>query len=264
MDYRSILLDETHAFGSLIGGCDASAPVPTCPGWTVDELFRHVGRGNRWAAELVSQRADSALDPRSVPDSEPPAGPAGGPGWLRAGATLLIDAVASAGPDTAVWTFLGPRPARWWLRRRAYDTMLHAVDAAIAAGTTHPLAAEVAADALTEFLERVVAQSGPGSAPLMPGRRLTFVAADVDAEWAVRGADAGLEWSAGDGPADVVLRGAADDLLLVAVRRRLLDDTRIRVVGDPAVWREWLGNTPFESSQNRSIAAIDATGQAPP
>jgi len=26
---------------------DPSAPVPTCPDWTLKQLFRHVGRGNR-------------------------------------------------------------------------------------------------------------------------------------------------------------------------------------------------------------------------
>ncbi|MGH3638742.1 MAG: maleylpyruvate isomerase family mycothiol-dependent enzyme [Mycobacterium sp.] len=257
MDYAATLFDETRTFLSLIGACNPSTPVPTCPGWTVGELFRHVGRGNRWAAHLVAERAVKAVDPRSVPDSEPPREPAYGHDWLLAGATLLVDAVASTGPDTAVWTFLGPRPAWWWLRRRAYDTLMHGVDAAIAAGVVHHMSTEIAADALTEFLERVVAQSDAVSAPLSPGQRLTFAATDTDGRWAVRGTDAGVEWSTDDSAADVVLTGAADELLLVTVRRRLLEETGIDVVGDDAVWREWLGNTPFESSQNRSIARMD-------
>ena len=137
VDYGSVLLDETRSFGSLIRNCDAATPVPTCPGWTVRELFHHVGRGHRWAAQIVATRAVTALDPRFVPEGEPPGEITGGIDWLVEGAALLVDAIARTGPDTAVWTILGSRPAWWWLRRRAFDTLVHAVDAAMAQGVEH-------------------------------------------------------------------------------------------------------------------------------
>ena len=259
VNYRSILLDETRSFGSLIRACDASTAVPTCPGWTMHELFHHVGRGHRWAAQIVVTRADAAPDPRSVPDGEPPGEAASGFDWLVAGAALLVEAVACTGPDTAVWTILGPRPAWWWLRRRAFDTLVHAVDAAIAQGVQHHVSANIAADAFTEWLERVAAQADTSSAPLRPGQCLNFHATDTDAQWAVSGTEAGVTWSPEHGAGDVVLRGPAADLLLVAVRRRRLDETNVAVVGDAAVWQAWLDNTPFESSQNRSIAPMSTT-----
>ena len=56
VDFRAALLDQTRAFGELIRSADPSTPVPTCPDWTLKQLFRHVGRGNRWAAQIIADR----------------------------------------------------------------------------------------------------------------------------------------------------------------------------------------------------------------
>lgn len=72
MDYASSYLEETRALGELIRAADQSTPVPTCPGWTLEQLFRHVGRGDRWAAQIVRDRMDSFLDFRSVEEGKPP------------------------------------------------------------------------------------------------------------------------------------------------------------------------------------------------
>jgi uncharacterized protein (TIGR03083 family) len=259
VDYRSILLDETRSFGNLVRNCDPSTLVPTCPGWTVRELFHHVGRGHRWAAQIVATRAVAAPDPRFVPEAEPPGEGTGGIDWLVDGAAVLVDAVTRTGLDTAVWTILGPRPAWWWLRRRAFDTLVHAVDAAMAQGVQHRMSAHIAAEALTEWLERVAAQADTSSAPLRPGQRLSFQATDTDDLWTVSGTQTGVTWTPEQGPGDVMLRGPMTDLLLAAVRRRRLDETGITVVGDAAVWQVWVDNTPFESSQNRLISAMSTT-----
>ena len=58
MDFRAALLDQTRDFGELIRSADPSTPVPTCPDWTLKQLFRHVGRGNRWAAQIIADRRD--------------------------------------------------------------------------------------------------------------------------------------------------------------------------------------------------------------
>ena len=117
----------------------------------------------------------------------------------------------------------------------------------------------VAAEALTEWLERVAAQADTSSAPLRPGQCLSFQATDTDDRWTVSGTQTGVTWAAEQGPGDVLLRGPMTDLLLAAVRRRRLDETGITVVGDAAVWQAWLDDTPFESSQNRSISPMSTT-----
>lgn len=136
MDFRAALLDQTRAFGDLIRNADPSTPVPTCPDWTLKQLFTHVGRGNRWAAQIVAERRYQPLDPREVRDGKPPDDPDGAADWLNAGAEALVKAVDRVGPDCRVWTFLGSKPAGWWIRRRLHEVTVHHADATLALGST--------------------------------------------------------------------------------------------------------------------------------
>lgn len=251
MDYASTYLAETRALGELIRAADQSTPVPTCPGWNLEQLFRHVGRGDRWAAQIVRDRMDTFLDFRSVEDGKPPPELDDAIAWLNDGAQLLVDAVEVAGGDTPVWTFLGPRPANWWVRRRLHENLVHRADAALAVGADFTLDAAVAADGIDEFLERIVIQAGKDGAalPLEGGDTLHLHATDPGlgeaGEWTVAVDDVVITWSHEHGKGTVALRGAATELLLAMTRRVPLAETGIAVFGDEAVWRRWLDRTPL-------------------
>ena len=251
MDYASAYLEETRAFGELIRGADQSAPVPTCPGWTLEQLFRHVGRGDRWAAQIVRDRMDSFLDFRSVEGGRPPPDLDDAISWLNGGAQLLVDAVEATGAETPVWTFLGPRPANWWIRRRLHENAVHRADAALAVGSGFSLNVEVAVDGIDEFLERIVIQAGKDGAelPLDGGDTLHLHATDpglaAAGEWTVAVENAVVTWSHEHGKGTVALRGNAAELLLAMTRRASLADTGIGVFGDEAVWQRWLDRTPL-------------------
>ncbi|WP_407689146.1 maleylpyruvate isomerase family mycothiol-dependent enzyme [Mycobacterium sp. HUMS_1102779] len=254
MDYAAAFLDENHAFAELFrDGRDADdvTPVPTCPGWTLKQLFRHVGRGQRWAAQIVRDRLDHALDFRTVEDGKPPPDSAGAISWLQGGARRLIDAVELTGAQTPVWTFLGPRPANWWVRRWLHEIAVHRADAAIAVGAEFTLRPEIAADGITEFLERIAVRAGEDGAelPLADGQTLHLHATDAglgDAgEWTIAVEDGRIGWSHQHGKGTVALRGAATELLLAMVRRVPLADTGIELFGDDAAWRNWLERTPL-------------------
>lgn len=251
MDYASTYLAETRAFGELIRGADPSTPVPPCPGWTLEQLFRHVGRGDRWAAQIVRDRMDTFLDFRSVEGGKPPPGLDEAISWLNGGAQRLVDAVEAIGVQTPVWTFLGPRPANWWIRRRLHENAVHRADAALAVGEDFSLDAEVAADGIDEFLERIVIQAGKDGAalPLEAGDTLHLHATDPGlgeaGEWTVAADDAAITWAHEHGKGTVALRGEASELLLAMTRRVALADTGIVVFGDEAVWQRWLDRTPL-------------------
>lgn len=251
MDYASTYLAETRALGELIRAADQSTPVPTCPGWNLEQLFRHVGRGDRWAAQIVRDRMDTFLDFRSVGGGKPPPELDDAIAWLNDGAQLLVDAVEVAGGDTPVWTFLGPRPANWWVRRRLHENLVHRADAALAVGADFTLDAAVAADGIDEFLERIVIQAGKDGAalPLEGGDTLHLHATDPGlgeaGEWTVAVDDVVITWSHEHGKGTVALRGAATELLLAMTRRVPLAETGIAVFGDEAVWRRWLDRTPL-------------------
>ena len=136
---RPQFLEQNRAFGEVIRSGDPSTPVPTCPGWSLAQLFRHVGRGDRWAAQIVADRVDHYLDPRAVEGGKPPPDPDEAISWLHGGAQRLVDAVEQVGVETPVWTFLGSRPAYWWVRRRLHEATVHRADAALALGLDYAL-----------------------------------------------------------------------------------------------------------------------------
>jgi uncharacterized protein (TIGR03083 family) len=251
VDYAVVFLQQNRAFGEVIRSAEPSTPVPTCPGWNLNQLLRHVGRGDRWAAQIVADRVDHFLDPRSVEGGKPPPDPGEAISWLHGGAQRLIDAVEHVGADTPVWTFLGPRPAYWWVRRRLHEATVHRADAALALGLDYALAPELAADGIGEWLERVASEAGRGNAPLPldDGQTVHLRATDsgvgVGGRWTIR-ADAGrISWSDGEEDGAVTLRGGAADLLLALVRRARIADTDIALSGDASIWQKWLDHTPL-------------------
>ncbi|BBY63481.1 maleylpyruvate isomerase family mycothiol-dependent enzyme [Mycolicibacterium helvum] len=254
MDFATALIAENAAFADLLRDADLSIPVPTCPDWTLQQLMRHVGRGDRWCAQIVAEQSMDYIDPRTVAGGKPPEGRDAEIDWLQAGPRQLIDAVTQTGADTPVWTFLGPRPADWWIRRRLHEVVVHRADAAIALGVDYDVDPAVAADAITEWLERVVIQAdeeGPagGDRPLGDGQSVHLHATEPDlgeaGEWTILGRPDGIALDHEHGKATAALRGPARSLLLAVVRRRTAAQEGLEVFGDAGVWDTWLARTPF-------------------
>lgn len=254
MDFTAALIAENAAFADLLRNADLSIPVPTCPEWTLEQLMRHVGRGDRWCAQIVAEQSMDVIDPRTVAGGKPPEGRDNEIAWLHAGVQQLVEAVAKTGAETPVWTFLGPRPAQWWIRRRLHEVVVHRADAAIALGTEYQVDSAVAADAITEWLERVVIQAdeeGPagGDRPVGDGQSVHLHATDPGlgeaGEWTILGRPDGIAVDHEHGKATVALRGPARDLLLAVVRRRSAAEEGLEMFGDSGVWDTWLARTPF-------------------
>ncbi|CKR86816.1 uncharacterized Actinobacterial protein [Mycobacterium tuberculosis] len=150
-----------------------------------------------------------------------------------------------------MWTFLGPRPAGWWVRRRLHEVAVHRADVAITVGGEFTLEPNVAADGISEFLERIAVQAGSGGTPLPleDDDTLHLHATDPGlleaGEWTVRRDERGVTWSHRHGKGAVALRGGATELLLAMVRRLSVADTGIELLGDAGVWQKWLDRTPL-------------------
>ena len=239
---------------ATIACADLTRPVPACPGWTMRELATHVGRGHRWAAELVATRASQVISPRDVPDGKLPDGRAEQEAWLNASADLVAGKVAAA-PDVPVWTFIGSRPARFWLRRRAHEAAVHLMDAQLAAGQEISLATDLAADGVAEWLELVAAnpEAAAGLAQARADRgdsetlhvHATDPGLDGGGEWLIHRTTDGITAEPGHAKADVAVRGAAARLLAVLTRRLEPSDPAVEVFGDETLLTDWLAHTPF-------------------
>ena len=239
MDIAGAFIEKNRRLADVMAAADPDVPVPTCPGWTLRKLLTHVGRGDRWAATIVATRAEQGIDPRGVDDGKPPADHAGAVEWLAAGPRRLIDAVA-VDPDAPVWTFVGPRPAAWWVRRRLHEATVHLADALIAVGEPVDVDPALAADGVDEWLSLIV----DGGAPVLDeGTSLHLHATDAAGEWTLRRDGGGLVCEPAHAKATTAVRGAALDLLLVLLRRVPAD--RVEVFGDDAVLTDFLAKTPF-------------------
>ena len=250
----------TGTLAEIVHGADLTRRVPTCPEWTLRQLATHVGRAQRWAAEIASTRSAEFIPFRQVPDGRIPDDPELHAPWLRAGAERIIQAVGEAGSDP-VWTFDGLRPASFWARRMAHETAVHRADAEIAVGRQPELESDLAVDAIDEwlgFMSGAVAEEQradtllDGALPdsALPDGTVLHVHAtdeglDGDGEWLVRREGSEVTVQHGHGKGDVALRGPAARLLFVLLRRVPPDDPQVQVLGDPALLTGWLAGTPF-------------------
>ncbi len=252
--YAAEIEASAAGLAEIVAEHDQSLPIPTCPEWTLRQLVTHVGRAHRWAAEITRTRSAVFIPFREVPDGKLPDDRAGQRAWLQAGAARIVDAVREAGGDL-VWSFTGPVPAGFWLRRMAHETLVHRADAQLAAGAEPEpvIDAEVAADAIGEWLMLVTAgiagNAGDRARPLPAGASLHLHAADDGlggrGEWMIRHDAGGLTVEPGHGKGDAALTGPAASLLLVLMRRRPVPDPAVTVYGDSAVVDGWLANTAF-------------------
>ena len=241
----------TAELARIIDG-DLDRPVPACPGWTFKQLATHVGRGHRWSAQIVATRATAPVSTRDVPDGKLPEDPAEHQEWLNASADLVAEAVTAVG-DEPVWTFTGPRPARWWARRRAHEAAVHLADAQLAVGRDVDLAPGFAADGVDEWLGLVVASTAnPDQARELggDGQTLHFHATDPGlddgtGEWLVTRTPSGLTVEPGHAKADVAVRAPAARLLLLLTRRIPASDPGVEIFGEQALLTHWLEHTPF-------------------
>jgi uncharacterized protein (TIGR03083 family) len=148
---RECLASDAARLREVVASLNGSTPVPSCPGWTVTDLVGHVAavylhkvecmvggvEPDAWPPEGLSEEAES--DPLGLLDrayaalgheldTRPPEAPSGG--WYA--------------PDLT---------AGFWTRRMAQETVIHRLDAELAAGVpAAPIPDDLAVDGIDEFL----------------------------------------------------------------------------------------------------------------
>lgn len=240
------LREVAAGFARAVAGGDPEAVVPTCPEWPLRVLVGHIGQAYGYAARVVRK---GEVPPVPDPWRAEPGAPAGWETWLRESTEDLIGAVRETGADTERWTFLGPGPARFWLRRMLADTAVHHYDAAVTTGVAFEIAGDLAADVFAEGVEMLAA---PGAETLKPelvelrgrGERIGVRPRGMEG-WVIIRTPGGIRYERGPVEADVVLSGEMADLMLVCSRRLPLDDERVEVTGDGALLEHWLARMAF-------------------
>jgi uncharacterized protein (TIGR03083 family) len=223
---------------------DLSAPVPSCPEWTVTDLVGHV-------AEVYLHKTECMR--RNARPEDWPSGPSGEqPLTLfdRAYAALSAE-FAARPPESPAWTWYAPEQnVGFWLRRMAQETVIHRVDAELAAGLpVSPIPDDLAVDGVDEVLERFLAYGSRvwkedfgnmlDDLGALDGRAVRV--STGERAWLVRAAKDGVSVS-GQGDSAASVSGAPQPLLLWLWRRT--GDEVVTVDGDRALvakLRELLG-----------------------
>ncbi|MGW2861468.1 maleylpyruvate isomerase family mycothiol-dependent enzyme [Streptomyces sp. NPDC001205] len=251
--YCDELIRQTAELRSHLSGADLSAKVPTCPDWTLRDLVVHVGGAHRWVHHIVSTRSLEPVPPKRVDGHGGPASDdaAALDAWLAEGAELCAAALRDAGADTRIWSWVGETTTAFWSRRMTHETLVHRADAAGAVGAAYTLPADVAADALDEWLDIVtffIQRVRPDDEGALgePGRTLHLHATDAPgAEWLIEIGDKGFTWRRAHDKATVAVRGPLADVLRVFYRRLPTDTPGIEVLGEAAVLDRWLSAASF-------------------
>jgi uncharacterized protein (TIGR03083 family) len=224
---------------AALGPDNLDRPVPSCPGWNIGDLIWHVGGVHRFWAQIAGRQL---LDPDEVEQDARPAD-ADLPAWYDEGLAQLLETLGSADQDTLVWSWASPDPVpvRWIDRRMAQETAVHRWDGQGAVGAAEPIAADIAADGIDEFLFGFV---GSDPSTLADGAEtVRFETSDTGNAWVARVAHGMLDVRPAERASSLVeveatARGSASDVLLVLWRRRRLDT--LEVSGDPAAIARFL------------------------
>ncbi len=212
--------------------------IPSCPGWTMNDLVLHLGSVHRRVTRLLTQPTPetSKFNPQDLSFLElkpsylnwlvPGPAPLNIPleaaiiKWFEDGAKNLTAIFEATDPAQPCISWGAEQTARHWFRAQAMEAALHRWDAQHAHQVAQPIEPELAADGcdLTLFALPVRLHDRPISEAT--GQTYHFHRTDGPGEWLVRFDPATIKVSREHSKGDIALRGTASDLLLFLWRRQ--------------------------------------------
>lgn len=227
-------LEQLRAESARLGevarmGLDAT--VPSCPGWTVESVVRHVA--------MVYLHKVEVLRLGALPDPWPPdLGARDALELYDEARVAIVDALLAAGTGRETWTFNpNDKTSGFWFRRMALESVVHRIDVEQAHDVVTPIDAALALDGIDEVLYPNLGgpwwEEGDTEHPVDAAVRIT---AD-GRSWTVR-ADATSVAVSQDAEGEVAAEifGTADAVFLWLWGR--VDESVIRSAGDEGVVRE--------------------------
>jgi uncharacterized protein (TIGR03083 family) len=253
-DYLDHLARDSARFLEAVLATTPEARVPTCPGWTGDDLLWHLAEVQWFWGRVVRTRAD---DPDAVEAAKPDR-PGDRDGlvalYWQSGAELQA-VLAQTSPQAAVWTWAADRTAGFVRRRQAHEALIHRLDAELTAGARSGIDPALAADGVDEVLgvmfgdvpEWATSTSDP------QGACARIVATDVDRAWLVTfGRWSGTSPNTGRSYDDPALWLVPDDGREAATVTGRAADL------DCLLWNRPTEAAVTRSGDERSLALLDA------
>lgn len=219
---------------------ELTVPVPACPGWTMSDLVVHVAQ--------VYLHKVTVMRTGQWPEQWPPPGQARQaelPMLGRAYGALIAEFRARQPADPTPTWYDPDQTVAFWIRRMAQETVVHRIDAELAAGLpVTPVPADLAVDGVDEVLKRFLGYDAEALSQLEGGHLASGGVQDTitvlagPTAWTVRPSP--REVVVTDGPAEnprVVVQAAPEPMLRWLWGRG--GDAAVQVSGDQA-WADYL------------------------
>ena len=221
------------------GQRDLGALVPTCEGWTVEDVVRHTGRVYRSVAAIVSSRSQVI-----IPAEQTPAGPTGAASvdWFADAHGTVVEALSAVDPEEVLWTWAGLLPAMFYFRRMAHETAIHAFDAESAFGDAALPESDLACDGVDEYFERVLPFTLSRWSKDLPAGSLHLHRTDGAGEWTLELIDGVLDVAKEHAKGDAAVKGSGGALFLFVWNRQGLGE--LETFGDEDVATAWAALAP--------------------
>jgi len=162
--------------------------VPSCPGWTVGDLLRHLGSVyRRTRLNAGSAAVDQSWGPVTIADDAPAGDDARVVEWFAAELAQVDAFLDALDPDLPTWNWAPQaKIAQFWHRRMAHETAIHRWDAQLGAGLLpEPLESKLAGDTVAEVLDTWL-PAGRRKGPVHVAGVVQLIASDIDNDWFVR------------------------------------------------------------------------------
>jgi uncharacterized protein (TIGR03083 family) len=211
---------------------DLTAAVPSCPGWTVADLVRHVAEVYLHKAEAMRQQRLPSPWPPDLTSEEPIT-------LLDRAYTELRGELSQRDRQDPAFTWHAPdQTVGFWIRRMAQETVIHRVDAELALGESiGAIPTDLAVDGIDEVL-RIFLEYGSHTwredfaGQLSEwGERSLLVTTDGSAWRVVVRPDGAVVTAGATGDATTTVRGEPAPLLLWLWNRG--GDDWVIVTGEP-------------------------------
>lgn len=154
------IAEEAERLTTTIAATDPSAPVPSCPGWTAQDLLAHVTEVHEFWGQLLATGARTDEDSEAIEAAKVPIPEGDGavealvPRRQAATATL-VEQLTARDDAEPLWTWFSADQSVGFARRmQLHEATMHRVDAELAAGK--PLTSidpEVAGDGVAQVIE---------------------------------------------------------------------------------------------------------------
>lgn len=233
---REQYLIHLNADYQLLAAAIPKAPVdvPSCPGWTTNDLAKHMAHvylGQAFVVKTGSQAENKehlAPYPRTEDLME----------FMSWGFDAITKALDIDRPERPTWSWHhSDHTVDFWFRRMAHETVIHRIDAEQAVGTVSKIDEALALDGVDEVLDFLPLLGSWPEAPNVDFGIVSIVASTEDETkvWDLNFTDKAATVSAADqvnASARLVISGDAEAMDLYLWGRIDSSDPRISLAGE--------------------------------